>query len=118
VNRIEEYESEISVAESELKNVLKDYMSQIETKETKTQFSYKLPSAQLIYKKPSLDIVKCEETLLKNIDEKYIKTTKKVDWANFKKTISVIGENAVDEDGVVIEGLSVVEKEGEFKIKF
>ena len=53
------------------------------------------------------------------VDEQYIKTTKKIDWVEFKKLLEVSGDKVINKDtGEIVEGCSVTEKAGEFQIKF
>lgn len=116
--KIEMYQADIEDVERELKQVLKNYMATVEAKETKTQFSYQLPSGKLIFKKEKNDFVKCDETLLNTVDEKYIKIKKSIDWAELKKTLEVSNGVAINkETGEIVEGVNVVEVAGEFKLQ-
>lgn len=90
-----------------LKSCLIEYFQTIKPKETKTQKSYKLLSGTLIFKKPSTKIVHDDEKLLEYLENNdgndFIKIKKSVDWAEFKKQLTV------SDDGEIIDtGLGVV----------
>lgn len=116
--KIQGLENNYSEKEDFIKHTLQAYMETVETKETKTQHSYKLPSAKLIYKNSTQAIEKDDKKLLECIDEQYIKTERKIDWANYKKGLKIVEGNVINNDGEIVEGVNVVEKEGEFQIKF
>lgn len=118
--KIESYKKQCDYEVSGLINMLAQYFNSVEPKETKTQLNYKLPSGKLQFTKPKEDFEKNEETLLKYLKENqlndYIKTEERPVWGEFKKTLSVIEGKAIDADGQVVEGITVVEKPGEFKV--
>lgn len=74
-----------------LKGKLADYFETVEKKELKTCFKYKLPSADLVFVKPSVkqerDDSKIIDWLTNNNKMDYIKVTPSVDWAELKKTV-------------------------------
>ena len=43
--------------------------------------------------------------------------TKELDWSGLKKTIQIAGETAANEDGEIIPGIKVVEREQTFTIE-
>lgn len=73
-----------------LKGKLADYFETVEKKELKTCYKYKLPSADLVFVKPSIqyerDNDKILNWLMANSKFEYIKTNPSVDWAELKKT--------------------------------
>ena len=46
----------------------------------------------------------------------FIKVEEKCNWSELKKKIDVSGSTAITEDGEVIEGIEVVEKEPIFEV--
>lgn len=73
-----------------LKSKLIQYFETVEKKELKTCFKYKLPSADLVFVKPSIQYERDNDKILSWLSEhnkfEYIKTNPSVDWAELKKT--------------------------------
>lgn len=109
-----------------LKSCLFEYFGTVPHKETKTQSSYKLLSGSLVLKKESTKIEHNDEALLKYLEENdgkdYIKIKKTIDWAEFKKnlTVSESGEIIDSEIGTIIpvEACKIVDVPASFNIKF
>lgn len=94
-----------------LKGKLAQYFETVEKKELKTCFKYKLPTADLVYMKPSVQYERDNAKILNWLSEhnkfEYIKTNPTVDWAELKKT-----EFFKDVDGV-----TEVQQPARFEIK-
>lgn len=109
-----------------LKSCLALYFDTVPSKETKTQKTYKLLSGTLIFKKPATKIVHNDDKLLEYLEENdgkdYIKIKKSIDWAEFKKTLTVSddGEVVDTELGTVIpeEVCAIEDVPASFTIKF
>ena len=95
---------------SYLKNKLAEYFKSVETKELKTCFKYKLPSADLVYMKPAVRYERDNDKILTWLSEhnkfEYIKTNPTIDWQELKKTTFFKD----------IDGITEVLTEAEFKI--
>lgn len=103
---------------------LKDYMETVKVKSTKTQDTYQLLSGKLVRKKPSVDYIVNQEELLgwlqsNNMGE-YIKTVVSPKWGEIKKLLTGNTETgfATTEAGEVVDGVTAIEKQGSFEIKF
>lgn len=94
-----------------LKSKLIQYFDTVEKKELKTCLKYKLPSAELVFVKPSIQYERDNERILTWLSEHnyfdYIKTNPSVDWAELKKT-------AFFKD---IDGITEVMTEARFEVK-
>lgn len=107
-DRIEELKTKCENDTKYLKSCLAMYFETVKSKETKTQKSYKLLSGTLVFKKPTTKIIHNDDNLLKYLEENdgkdYIKIKKSVDWAEFKKnlTISDNGEVVDTELGIIL----------------
>lgn len=105
------------------KALLYGYFETVEHKETKTQESYKLLSGSLVYKKPSVSIVKPDEekllAYLRQADHmEYIETKESVRWGELKKTLTLTDTGEIiSEDGEVLDFIQTEEKAGEFNVK-
>lgn len=100
---------------------LEVYFDTLPHKKTKTQESYPLPSGKLVRKHQDTEFIRNDEELLswlhENNGEKYIKTKESVDWAGMKKTLSVLGETVVDENGEIIPCIKASERPDVFKVE-
>lgn len=122
MDKVEAAEKRFTSRTGYLKKALGEYMLIVseQCKKTKTQESYRLLSGSLIYKKPVVKIVKDDTKLLEYVKEhspEYVKHTEAVDWAGFKKTLTVSGDVVVDSNGEVVSCLDVEETPGEFMIR-
>ena len=100
---------------------LEMYFDTLPHKKTKTQESYQLPSGKLVRKHRDPDYTRDDEEVLswlhENGGEKYIKTKESLDWAGLKKTLMVMGETVVDENGEIIPCIKACERPDEFKVE-
>jgi phage host-nuclease inhibitor protein Gam len=125
-DRIKELAAKCDRDTAYLKSLLAEYFETVKSKETKTQKTYKLLSGTLVFKKESTKIEHNDEELLKYLEENegkdYIKIKKSVDWAEFKKnlTISETGEIIDSEIGTIVpvEACKIVDVPASFNIKF
>lgn len=107
-DRIEELKTKCNNETAYLKSCLAVYFETVKSKETKTQKTYKLLSGTLVFKKPSTKINHNDEKLLEYLEandgDDYIKIKKSVDWAEFKKNLSISdnGEVIDTELGVIL----------------
>lgn len=73
-----------------LKSKLADYFETVEKKELKTCFKYRLPSADLVFVKPTIQYERDDTKIIDWLTEHnlvdYIKVKASVDWAELKKT--------------------------------
>jgi len=122
------YEEQMKKAEEDLekktaylKSQLEQYFDSVEKRRTKTQEVYKLPSGILRRKYPSPQFNRDDEKLVKWLKDRqmneYIKVKETADWASLKKTIQVVGNKAVDEDGEIVEGIAVVDRPPVFEVE-
>jgi len=107
----------------EFEGLLLQYMQTVDTKQTKTQASYKLPSAKLVLKKEKKTLKVDKKILLeyaKEYEKEFVKTTESLDWATMKKNYSIVGDKIIlNLTGEVAElkGLEIETKKPEFEVK-
>lgn len=122
------YEQEFKKVEEDLekktaylKGQLEQYFERVEKKRTKTQEVYKLPSGTLKRKYPGAQFKRDDEALINWLKdrkmEEYIKVKESPDWANLKKMVQIAGDKVVDEDGEIIEGVTIVDRPSEFIVE-
>lgn len=103
--QIEKAEQEECARVDRLMALLEDYAETLPMKDTKTQRSYGLPGAKLVFKKPKAVICHDDERIMAALKAKgqteFIKTVtvEKLDWAGVKKRFQ--------EDGEMVDGISV-----------
>jgi phage host-nuclease inhibitor protein Gam len=125
-DRINELKSKCDSDTAYLKSCLIEYFQTIKPKETKTQKTYKLISGTLVFKKPSVKITHNDDKLLEylkaNDGDEFIKVKESIDWAEFKKglTVSDSGEVIDSELGTIIpnEVCAVEDVPASFNIKY
>lgn len=112
------YEDSINKAEDNLKAELFAMIPHEAFKQTKTQFSYKTPSGQIIRKKQQQSIKLKSEYNEDEIPQEFIKVSRSVKWADFKKTLIINDGKVVNKDtGEIIESCDIELSPEEFKIK-
>jgi len=99
-----------------------EYSNKVEMAETKTQYSYRLPSGSLVVKKPKMVFNHDDEALTNwlkaNAENELIEVKEKPRWAEVKKKLSVIGGAVIfSETGEVVEGVSATEEPESFEVK-
>ena len=108
--------------EDRLCAMLYSYFEQVPHKVTKTTESYELPAGKLRLKHQKPEFVRDDDKLvefLRGIGEnELIKTKHSPDWALFKDRVAVVGDSVVDKQtGEVVDGVTVVERQPEFKVE-
>ena len=89
-------------------------------KSTKTKVSYKLPTGDLILKHREPEYERIPEVLVewaKKNRPDCVKVVESTDWAKLKKDLTVSGKVMVTEDGEIVPGIAVVEREDEFVVE-
>lgn len=105
-----------------LKYMLNQYMDSVNCKETKTQRTYQLLTGKLVRKVGGIDYIRDDEQLLiwaRANRPGCIKIKESLDWAGFKKELTVEEDGTViTSDGEVLEAVRAEKKEDTFDIKF
>lgn len=89
------------------------------TKATKTQTTYKLPTGKLVLKKVNPVYERQNDILLPWLKEnrpELVKVEESPNWAELKKTVSIVGNTVVTKDGEVVPGVTVTEQEDVFEV--
>lgn len=100
---------------------LQEYFEIAPKRKTKTQEVLELPSGTLRKKYPAPEFKRDDEQLLAWLKERnmseYIKVKEFPDWANLKKLIKIAGEHIVDDNGEIVEGVTVIERPPVFEVE-
>ncbi len=99
---------------------LRKYFDLVPKKESKTQQSYQLPGAKLVLKTraPEYDVDDAVLIPWLKADgwQEFIRVKETADWAKLKPLLKVSGTGMVDDDGQVVPGITVTEREPEFQV--
>ena len=90
------------------------------TKSTKTQTAYKLPTGKMVLKKQAPEYERKDDELipwLKANRPELVKVKEEPNWAELKKTVKINGDSVVTEDGEVVPGVKVTEREDKFEVE-
>lgn len=103
-----------------LQSKLREWFESFDTRrETKTQYALDLPSGKLILTKPKRDYRPDKAKLLTFVKAnapQYIKVEESVKWGELKKTLKIVGDVAVTGDGMVVDGVEIVDVPAKFEI--
>ena len=89
------------------------------TKSTKTQETYNLPGGTLVMKKQQPEFSIDEERLVPWLEQNapnFVKVKKSAKWMELKNTVVVMGNDVVDENGEIVPGVSVTQREPKFTV--
>lgn len=100
---------------------LNQFLNNVDTKKTKTQEKYKLLSGEIVRTYPKKEIKANQDLIISNkkyLD--YVEYQPKLKWAELKKTLKVVGDKIVDENGEEVKdlGFELEEKQSNLRIKF
>ncbi len=121
--RVNEEKNKLQRAIDYNKSQLEVAFNNAEYKETKTQKKIQCISGDVVVKKAVQKIECDKDKLLTYVKEKklnnFIEVKESVKWADFKKTLSITGDNIVDSAGEVlnIDGLNIVTSEEKLEVK-
>lgn len=118
--QIDEAKTKCDTETSYLLCKLDEYMDIAPCKKLKASYRLELPSGKLVRKLAKSEFVKDDDKLLKYIESHhpdFIKCKKSVDWSEYKKTLTIQGEFAIDDNtGEIVDGISIVERPAEFDV--
>lgn len=103
-----------------LRSCLAEYFETVQTKETKTQKTYKLLSGTLVFKKPSVKINHDDDELIKHLDgTEFVEIKKSLKWGDYKKNLVIQDDRVIDSTtGEVIDACSIEDVPASFNIKY
>jgi hypothetical protein len=120
-DKLREVNESCDLVISNNKQRLRMYFDTLPHKKTATQEKYPLPSGKLVLKDQEPDYKRDDEAVIKflkaNGGEKFVKVEEKLDLNGLKKTLSILGETAADENGKPIPGILVIERDRAFTIE-
>lgn len=104
-----------------LERMLAEYFATVPHKTTKTQESYTLPCGKLILKKQNPEYTRDDKTVIEwlkaNKMPQFVKIKEELDWQGLKDATGVFEGNVVTEDGEIIPGITVTDREAKFVVE-
>lgn len=120
-DKIAEIKAQTDFNTMNLERMLAEYFATVPHKVTKTQESYPLKDGKLVMKKQDPEYKRDDKVVIdwlkKNGGGQYIKTKEELDWAGLKATVAVFDGACVDENGEIIPGIEVVERDEKFSVE-
>ena len=104
-----------------LERMLAEYFASVPHKKTKTQESYSLPGGKLVMKTQNPEYKRDDKTVIewlkKTKQTQFIKTKEELAWADLKAATGAFEGRIVTEDGEIIPGIEVIEREPKFVVE-
>src|SRR4030043_106886 len=110
VQKIQQYNQNIKAAEEDLLGYIRPQIRIDECTKAKTEYSLKFPSAKISFSREVPFLIKPED--IDKVPDKYIKTKKEVDWENYKKTLLIHNNNAIDKETGEVKPVQIGTKAG------
>ena len=113
-----EYDEKQSFYANQLEYFMREEVAKQLESGKKPKKTIKLPYGAISLKKQQPEFIKDEESLFDYAKEAgFVKVKESTDWASLKKACKNVGDKLVDENGVVVPGIRIVEKEDKFELK-
>ena len=120
--KIEEIKAQTDFDTMNLEKMLAEYFATVPHKKTKTQETYSLPDGKLILKTQNPEFKRDDKTVIDWLKKqenggKFIKVSESLNWEGLKKETAIFNGNVVDENGEIIPGITVNEREPKFVVE-
>lgn len=120
-DKISEIEAQTDFNTMNLERMLAEYFATVPHKKTKTQESYPLKGGKLVLKTQNPEYKREDATVIdwlkKNKMTEFVKVKEELDWAGLKGATTALNGNIVTEDGEIIPGVSVIERDAKFVVE-
>ena len=119
-DQIEKIEAQTDFNTMNLERMLAEYFATVPHKKAETQESYPLKGGKLILKTQNPEYKRDDKTVIdwlkQNNMTNFVKVKEELDWAGLKGSTAVLDGNLVTEDGEIVPGVEVVEREAKFMV--
>lgn len=119
--KIVEITAQTDADTANLERMLLDYFASVPHKKTKTQESYKLPGGKLVLKTQNPEYKRDDKTVIEwlkqNGQDNFVKVKEELDWAGLKEATEIFNGHIVTEDGEIVPGVEVVDREAKFVVE-
>ena len=104
-----------------LERMLAEYFATVPHKKTKTQESYKLPGGKLVLKTQNPEYTRDDKAVIEwakaNGFGQFVKVEEKLAWQELKDATAVFEGHIVTEDGEIVPGVEVTNREAKFVVE-
>lgn len=104
-----------------LERMLAEYFASVPHKKTKTQESYQLPEGKLVLKTQNPEFKRDDKTVIdwlkQNKMTDFVKVKEELNWSDLKAKTSVFEGQIVTEDGEIVPGIEVIERDAKFIVE-
>ena len=120
--RIDAVKKDSEVKLSIIDRALFLFFQTVEHHRTATQESYTHPEGKLVWKKQAPEFKRDDKTVIEWLKKqedggRFIKISESLNWDGLKKETAVFNGNVVDENGEIIPGITVNEREPKFVVE-
>ena len=119
--KIEEITAQTDFDTMNLERLLADYFATVPHKKTKTQEAYKLPGGKLVLKTQNPEYKRDDKAVIAWAKEngfgQYVKVKEELAWQELKDATAVFDGHIVTEDGEVVPGVEVTNREPKFVVE-
>lgn len=119
--KIDEITQQTDFDTMNLERMLADYFATVPHKKTKTQESYKLPGGKLVLKTQNPEYTRDDKAVIEwakaNGLPQFVKVEEKLAWQELKDATAVFEGHIVTEDGEIVPGVEVTNREAKFVVE-
>ena len=120
-DKIDEITQQTDFDTMNLERMLAEYFATVPHKKTKTQESYKLPGGKLVLKTQNPEYTRDDKAVIEwakaNGFGQFVKVEEKLAWQELKDATAVFEGHIVTEDGEIVPGVEVTNREAKFVVE-
>lgn len=120
-DKIKEITEQTDFDTMNLERMLAEYFASVPHKKTKTQESYKLPGGKLVLKTQNPEYTRDDKVVIEwakaNGFGQYVKTKEELAWSELKDATAVFEGHIVTEDGEIVPGVEVINRDAKFVVE-
>lgn len=120
-DKIKEITEQTDFNTMNLERMLAEYFATVPHKKTKTQESYSLPGGKLVLKTQNPEYKRDDKTVIDwlkaNKMTDYVKVKEELAWADLKGATAAFEGHIVTEDGEIVPGIEVIERDAKFVVE-
>ena len=119
-DKIAEIKAQTDFNTMNLERMLAEYFATVPHRKTKTQESYALPEGKLVMKTQNPEFKRDDKAViawLKDNKPEFVKVKEELDWDGLKAVTGIFGNSVVDENGEIVPGIEVIEREPKFIVE-
>jgi phage host-nuclease inhibitor protein Gam len=121
-DKIKEIKEQTDFDTMNLERMLAEYFATVPHKKTKTQESYKLPGGKLVLKTQNPEYKRDDKAVIEWAKatkgmEQFVKVKEELAWQELKDATEVFEGHIVTEDGEIVPGIEVVNRDAKFSVE-